>query len=46
MRGRDGIEVVARSTWVYTVFDGRMAAFCLYPDLGEAVQQLAVRMAV
>jgi ketosteroid isomerase-like protein len=36
LRGRDGVELVARSTFVYTVENGRVTRLCLFQDLAEA----------
>jgi len=36
-RGRDGGELVARSTYVYSVQGGRVVALRVYQDLGEAL---------
>ena len=37
MRGRDGIEVTARRTWVYTIREGGIVRLCQYQDLQEAL---------
>ena len=42
-RGREGIEVSARSTLVYTVHDRQVTRVCLYQELDEALK--AVRLA-
>src|SRR5438132_718501 len=36
-RGRDGIEVSARATFVFTVYDGRITRICLYQETQEAL---------
>jgi ketosteroid isomerase-like protein len=36
-RGRDGIEVFARSTIVFTVRDGKITRVCLYQETAEAL---------
>jgi ketosteroid isomerase-like protein len=38
MRGRDGIEVQAQSTWLITVRDGEQASLTLYQTKQEALQ--------
>ncbi len=38
LRGRDGIETVARSTLVFEVRDGRVARVCLYQETQEALE--------
>lgn len=38
MRGRDGIEVSARSTIVYTMRDCRIARICLYQETQDALK--------
>jgi ketosteroid isomerase-like protein len=37
-RGRDGIEVQARGTWVWTIHDGSIVRACLYQDRQEALE--------
>jgi ketosteroid isomerase-like protein len=37
-RGRDGIEVQARSAWVWTIRDGKLAHLCLYQEQEEALE--------
>ena len=41
-RGRDGIEVSARSTLVYTVRDHRIARICLYQREDEALKAVGL----
>src|SRR4051794_13806224 len=38
LRGRDGIEVVARSTFVYTVEGGRISRLAMFQDRAEALE--------
>jgi ketosteroid isomerase-like protein len=38
MRGRDGIEVQARSAWLITTRDGEQAALTLYQTTEEALE--------
>ncbi len=38
MRGRDGIEVEARSAWLITFRDGQQASLTLYQSKGEALE--------
>jgi ketosteroid isomerase-like protein len=42
MRGRDGIEVSARSTVVYTVCDGRVTHLRLYQQTTEALKAVGL----
>jgi ketosteroid isomerase-like protein len=37
-RGRDGIEVTARTTWVWTFREGKIARLCYYQDKAEALE--------
>jgi len=39
-RGRDGIEVTARSTLVFSMRDGRITHICLYQDTSEALKAM------
>jgi ketosteroid isomerase-like protein len=41
-RGRDGIEVSARSTLVFTLRRGRIAHICLYQETGEALDAVGL----
>src|SRR2546423_14440612 len=41
-RGRDGIEVSARSTLVYTVRGGKVARVCLYQEQDEALKAVGL----
>jgi uncharacterized protein len=38
MRGRDGIETIARSAFVFEVRDGQVVSLCLYQATSEALQ--------
>jgi len=38
VRGRDGIEAQARTTWVFTFRNGKMERGCLYQDKQEALK--------
>ena len=38
LRGRDGIEVPARGTWLGTIRDGLVVRICLYQDKREALE--------
>jgi ketosteroid isomerase-like protein len=38
IRGRDGIETVARSAFVFEVRDGLIARICLYQETREALE--------
>lgn len=42
MRGRDGIEVSARSAFVYTVRGGKFTRICLYQDTEEALKAVGL----
>ena len=44
-RGREGIEVTARSTFVFTVCDGRITRICLYQETPEALEAVGVEWA-
>jgi ketosteroid isomerase-like protein len=37
MRGRDGMEVIARSTFVYTVENGQITRIRMFQELSEAL---------
>jgi ketosteroid isomerase-like protein len=37
VRGRGGIEVHARTTWLFTIHDGKIERVCLYQDKQEAL---------
>jgi ketosteroid isomerase-like protein len=38
MRGRDGVEVIARSTFVYTVEDGQITRLRMFQEQAEALE--------
>jgi ketosteroid isomerase-like protein len=38
MRGREGIEVTAKSTFVYTVENGQITRFRMFQERGEALE--------
>jgi ketosteroid isomerase-like protein len=42
MRGRDGIEVTARSTLVFTLRDGKVTRICLYQERDEALKAVGL----
>ncbi len=42
VRGRDGIETVARTTWVFTIRNGKMERISLYQDRDEALETLGL----
>ena len=42
-RGRDGIEVTARTTWLVTFHEGRIERICLYQDKQEALEEIGLR---
>jgi ketosteroid isomerase-like protein len=41
-RGRDGIEVSARSTLLFTVSAGKIARICLYQETHEALEAVGL----
>ena len=43
MRGRDGIEVQARSTWLITIRDGETTSLTLYQTRQEALEAAGLR---
>jgi ketosteroid isomerase-like protein len=43
MRGRDGIEVQARSAWLITIRDGEQTSLTLYQTKPEAVEAAGLR---
>jgi len=43
IRGRDGIEVSARSAIVFTFRSHRITRMCLYQETGEALEAVGVR---
>jgi ketosteroid isomerase-like protein len=42
-RGRDGIEVLARSAFIYTVHAHKITRFCLYQETQQALQAVGLR---
>ena len=42
VRGRDGIQTVARSTFVFEVRGGRVARVCLYQETHEALEAVGL----
>jgi ketosteroid isomerase-like protein len=42
VRGRDGIEAQARTTWVFTIRNGKMERGCLYQDRDEALEAVGL----
>jgi uncharacterized protein len=42
VRGRDGIETVARSALVFEIRDGRVARLCLYQEAREALEAVGL----
>ena len=38
IRGRDGIEAQARTTWLFTFHGDKVERVCLYQDKEEAVE--------
>ena len=43
VRGRQGIEVVARSTFVFTVENGRITRFRMFQERAEALEAVGLR---
>jgi ketosteroid isomerase-like protein len=43
MRGRDGIEVTARSTFVFTVENGQISCWRLFQERAEALEAVGLR---
>jgi ketosteroid isomerase-like protein len=43
MRGRDGIEVQARSAWLVTIRDGEQTSLTLYQTKQEALEAAGLR---
>jgi hypothetical protein len=40
LRGREGVEVSARATFVYTLRRGAVTRICLYQELTDAVEAM------
>ena len=43
LSGRDGIELQARGTWVWTIRDGTIVRACLYQEFEEALEAAGLR---
>lgn len=43
LRGRDGIELVARGVWVITIRDNLITRACLYQERDEALASVGLR---
>jgi ketosteroid isomerase-like protein len=43
VRGRDGVETVARSAFVFDVREGLITRICLYQETHEALEALSLR---
>jgi ketosteroid isomerase-like protein len=41
--GRDGVEVQARGTWLWTIRDGVVARLCLYQEREEALEAAGLK---
>ena len=41
--GRDGIELEARGTWLWTFRNGSVVRLCLYQELNEALDAVGLR---
>ncbi len=41
-QGRDGIELQARSAWVWTIHDGSIARLCFYQERREALEAVGL----
>src|SRR5262245_8063631 len=42
MRGRDGVEVIARSTFVYTVEDGQITRLRMFQERADALEAVGL----
>jgi ketosteroid isomerase-like protein len=42
LRGRDGIEVAVRATYVFTVRDALCVRWCIYQEHGEALEAVGL----
>jgi len=42
LRGREGVEVSAQATFVYTLRHGAVARICLYQELADAVEAMGI----
>ena len=43
IRGRDGIEAQARTTWLFTIRNGKIERVCLYQGKDEALEAAGLR---
>ena len=43
LRGRDGIEITVRPSWVWTFRDGRVVRQCFFQEWQEALEALGLR---
>ena len=43
IRGRDGIEAQARTTWLFTIRNGKIERVCLYQGKAEALEAAGLR---
>ena len=43
VRGRDDIEAQARTTWLFTVRNGKIERICLYQDKAQALEAAGLR---
>ncbi len=43
VRGRDGIAAQARTTWLFTIRNGKIERLCLYQELQEALAAARLR---
>jgi ketosteroid isomerase-like protein len=41
-RGREGVEVTARATWVYTVENGQITRLRLFQEEAEALEAVGL----
>jgi ketosteroid isomerase-like protein len=41
-QGRDGIELQARSAWLWTIHDGTVARLCFYQERQEALEAVGL----
>lgn len=42
VRGRDGVETVARSSFVFDIRDGRIVRICLYQEIDAALEAVGL----
>lgn len=43
VQGRDGIEVQARVSWVWTIRDGAFVRVCMYQERQDALEAAGLR---